>query len=149
MFAVEQFLIGVVIAHIAWLYFYITGTIVTRPRSDESASQALLSIVVASACGIALTAFVTFALGQIGLIRPLGFALWLALLFVAFILRGDSPLKAEFWRTRFAAAYKAIASPAIVVYVVGLADAIPATLPDRMFDAFFYYSVLANDYATR
>ncbi|MFZ1123666.1 MAG: hypothetical protein WAN59_00815 [Candidatus Baltobacteraceae bacterium] len=157
MTAALQLASGLLLAHAAWIYFYVCGTIVETPRiaSDagtlETKSQAtsLLRIVVSTASGIAITGFVTFALGLAGLIYPLALAAWVAVLVVIFILLGDSPLRAKFWINRASVVRAGFSPGALVVYILALILSVPALLPETQYDVLFTYYVLAVEWAHR
>ncbi len=108
-----------------------------------------MRIVVSTASGIAITGFVTFVLGLAGLLYPLTFVAWIILLFASFGLLGDSPLRAAFWTTRFAALRESISPGAAVVYVAAVVLAVPAILPEVQFDPLFIHHVLAYEWAHR
>ncbi len=149
--AVEQYVLLLVTVHVAWLYAYLCGTVL-RPRGPAAAppalaGEALVEIVVRTACGIALTGFATFVLGLCHLISPLGALLWLALLAAAFAYLGDPPWKRAFWSARLAV-WRAAASPgALAVYLVSLPLAFLAARPDSGSDATTGYLVYATDWA--
>lgn len=147
MYALQQFLIGLAFIHLAWAFFYLTGTLIRRPGAAESPAESVLSTVIASGCGIAVTGLATFVLGLAHLIRGRGFVVLIVLVIVAFLARRDSPFLAAFWRLRLRSLGNAARSPAIVVYAISLIDAVPATLPDRAFDSLFFYSVISFEYA--
>jgi hypothetical protein len=136
-----------IVAHGVWAFAYTTGTVIRRPRLPQNAGEALLSIVIATATGLALLGLFTFGLGCLGLIRHIGFAIYVLIVAVAFVLAGDSPLSWQFWQVRWQTWRRAFASPAVVIYVLALIDAAPAALPDHLFDSLFFYNVLAHDYA--
>jgi hypothetical protein len=148
MYAVQHFLTGLAIAHLVWLFCFLCGTLVRKPKAGESRPMALLSVVIASGSGVALTGLATFFLGLAYLIRWEGFVLFCALLAAAFVVRGDSPFRLAFWTARIDMVRSAASLPAIAVYLVMIVDAIPSTLPDRAFDSLFAYSVSAVEYAT-
>jgi hypothetical protein len=150
--AVEQYVVLLATVHVAWLYFYLCGTIVSARRAPEAlpplpAGEALVEIVVRTACGIALTGFVTFLLGLCHLISPLGAALWLAVLVAGFAYRGDPPWKRAFWSARVGV-WRSAASPgAGLVYLAALPLGFLAARPDSGSDATVGYMVYATDWA--
>ena len=149
--ALEHYALLLVTVHVAWLYFYLCGTVL-RPRSapppqPAAAGEALVEIVVRTACGIALTGFVTFLLGLCHLIGPLGAGLWLAVLIAAFAYLGDPPWRRSFWAARWGV-WRSAASPgAALVYLAALPLGFMAARPDLGSDATTGYMVYATDWA--
>ncbi len=74
MYALSQIAIGLIVAHVLWAIFYLTGSMVWGREHVEEASsgRAMLLVVVATACGIALYVFEGFALGLAGMMTLLG-----------------------------------------------------------------------------
>lgn len=156
MFVATQFVTGLLLIHACWIYVYICGTVVQTPRfsgtdgtESDGSADALLRVVAASASGIAITGFLTFALGLIHLIYPASFLAWLAVLFVVFVAVGDSPLRARFWTVRLATLRRAISPAAILLYLIALVLALPAVLPETQSDPLYFYYVLAFEWAKR
>jgi hypothetical protein len=149
--ALEQYVILLATVHVAWLYFYLCGTVL-RKRSAPAvrtlpAGEALVEIVVRSACGIALTGFATFVLGLCHLIGVPGALLWLAGLVAAFAYLGDPPWKAAFWAARWSVVRSAASPGAAIVYLAALPLAFLAARPDLGSDATTGYMVYATDWA--
>ncbi len=135
--------------HVAWLYAYLCGTVLRgrqAPPQPALPGEALVEIVVRTACGIALTGFVTFLLGLCHLISPVGAILWLAALVAAFAYLGDPPWKSAFWTARLGV-WRTAASPgALLVYLAALPLAFFAARPDSGSDATTGYLVYATDW---
>lgn len=157
MFIAIQIVLGLLLIHAAWIYFFLCGTILQTPRLRGAAAapaapgsaEALLRVVVSTASGIAITGFVTFALGLAGLLYPLAFLGWLLVLFALFVVFGDTPLRASFWTIRIAAAREAFSPSALIVYVAAIVLAVPAILPETQSDPLFMHHVLAYEWAQR
>jgi hypothetical protein len=154
-FVAGQLAIGLVLIHVAWVYFYLCGTLLQTPLfaafgwgdDEPTRSESLLRLVVTTAGGIAITGFVTFVLGLVGLIHPAAFCGWIVVMFGLFALCGDSPLRASFWRSRAGALVRAGSPGALVVYLGALLLAVPAILPEVQYDPLFGYDVVAYGWA--
>jgi hypothetical protein len=145
--ALKVFALGVAVAHAAWLWFWLCGSLIGRPRDHVHSEDALLDIVLRSITGIALTGLATFALGLCGALFPATPVAGIVILVSIFIYRGESPLRWDFWARR-AALIRAAASPgALIVYFLALVLAVPAIVPDAGSDATSLYLPQALDYA--
>ena len=149
MLAQQHFVYGLVLAHLAWAWFYLCGTALRKPEPVEgiSPAQALLDVVITSASGLALTGFATFVLGLAGLIYPLAAALAVPAVGVVCALRGDSPLRAGFWRLRFGQLKRALSLPAALVWLMAIPLALQAIVPDTGSDATVYYMTYGFEWA--
>jgi hypothetical protein len=152
MYAVSEFVTGLIVIHVAWLYFFLCGSLLRVRSVDADAAppphaQAVLEIIVSTASGIAITGLATFFLGLLGLLYPLTFAGLVAAVGVAFVLLGDSPLRRSFW-TRRLAVWRAAARPGTaILYAAALTLSAAAILPDGGSDATAYYYAYAFDWA--
>jgi hypothetical protein len=157
MFVATQIAIALLLVHVAWIYFFVTGSLVQTPRvvggspaiPPAGSAEALLRVVVTTASGIALTGFVSFVLGLLHALYPATFVAWLALMAAAFALLGDSPLRASFWTARLSLLRQACSPGALVVYAAALVLAVPAILPETEIDPLYAYYVLATEWAHR
>jgi hypothetical protein len=148
MAAAQHLLAGLVMAHAAWLWFWLCGSLVLRPvRAPQSRAAALLDVVVTSAAGIALTGLATFALGLAHALTPLAAALAIPLLLGLLALRGDSALRAPFLRARARQLRTACAPGALIVWMLGLFLSVAALIPDTGSDATTFYLPQAFEYA--
>ncbi|HEX3463951.1 MAG TPA: hypothetical protein VHS78_07890 [Candidatus Elarobacter sp.] len=133
MYAVVQFVIGMLIIHAAWFLFATAGSVIVV-RGDEPVERgewgrAWLLIILSTAVGMALFGFAGFALGLVGLLSSVGFALVLAGV-VASTWLGDAPIVSPaFWSRRFAILRAAAAPVPLTLYAVVLILAVPAVLP--------------------
>lgn len=148
--ALREILVGVLVAHAAWAYFFLCGSIVTvgrTPISRISRGLAGVQIVLTTATGMAITGLATFVVGIFHEIYPVTALVWLLLLSVAFALLGDSPLNAKFWRSRATLWRSAWGWPFACIYLIALIMSIPAYLPDTGSDATSYHIPYAWDWA--
>jgi hypothetical protein len=154
MIAIKQMLCGIAVAHALWAYFFTCGTLLRRPvLSDESSApvasaQALLHIILCTAAGIAMLGFFTFLVGVTHLLYPASYAIFTLAVFGAFYALGDSPLRRDFWVTRWNLWRDSCSWPAVVVYIAALVVAIPAYIPDTGSDATAEYLVKAFQWAS-
>jgi hypothetical protein len=140
MHALAQLLAGLVLVHVLWALFYVTGTLLDRGGNESrSAGSSLVDVIVRSLAGAALWGFATFLLGAIGALRWWGVLALVIALGIAFRLRGENPLAAQFWRSRarrFAAGWS---WRTLVVYYAVLLTVVPAVLPDIDSDSQRYH----------
>ncbi len=151
MTALSAYLGALLVIHLAWVYFYLCGTLVRSPRGagepPQGSGAALIEIVVATACGMALTGFATFLLGLAHLLYPLAIPLWLVVLGLVFARRADPPWRAPFWRARLAL-WRAAASPgALAIYAVALLYGLGSVRPDLGGDTTSYHLVYPTEWA--
>lgn len=154
MAAIWQYAAGIAVIHVFWAALYLCGTILWAPRlfgapvsRTPVAAAALLEVVIASACGMAMVGFSSFLLGLLGLIYPLT-ALCFALVLIALLVAlGDSPFRRTFWAVRFEMIAASFTPAVAALYVCLLVLAIPALLPETGFDALFFHLVYALDWA--
>jgi hypothetical protein len=156
MFIASRLVWGLVCIHLFWFYFYITGTLI-RPRQQpapdlddpkRTGPSVLTDLVITTATGMAITGFVTFIFGLLGLLNAGAFLLWLiieGLLFKA--VREENIFKADFWVARFKHIKRAFDLPALIIYCVFLIISVPAILPPIAFDAISYHLAYAVDWA--
>lgn len=147
MHAAIHYVAGLIIAHAAWFIAYVCGTVFRKPGHERSGADATLTLVLATACGLAMIGFATFLLGVAGLIYPITLPVILVLFGAGFLFRGESPFARGFWISRLHLVGVAVRSSAIVVYGIALIDALPATLPDRLEASLADYSVQAYEIA--
>ena len=148
MSAIGKYVGALVLVHVAWLLFYLVGTLVLRPaRTSRTPGGAAADLAVTTACGMALVGFATFALGLAHLLypfTPVGMAVVAALIFA---YRGDAPWRAAFWTSRFDA-WRAAASPgAFAIYAFALVYGFASARPDLGGDTTSYHLVYAAEWA--
>ena len=154
MAAIWQYAAGIAVIHAFWAALYLCGTILWVPRwfgapapRTPGTATALLEVVIATACGMAIVGFSSFVLGLLGLIYPLT-ALCFAVLIIALLVAlGDSPFRRTFWAVRFETIAAAFTPAVAALYVCLLVLAVPALFPETGFDALFYHLVYALDWA--
>ncbi|HEY0615594.1 MAG TPA: hypothetical protein VGC96_13165 [Candidatus Elarobacter sp.] len=142
MHALSRLLAGLVLVHVLGILFYVTGTLIDRdaPVADpddpaKRGATAFVDLVVRVLAGAAMWGLAIFAAGALGALRWWGLALVLLAFGLAFRARGENPLGARFWRSRFAALGAAWDWRALCVYYAVLATSVPAVLPDADSDS--------------
>jgi len=151
-FALTELIIGLLVIHVAWAYFFVCGSLLRTRGTPEaeaplSHAEAVLEIVVGTASGIAITGIATFLLGLIHLLYPITFVGMVAATGVAFAALGDSPLRRSFWTRRFAVWCAALSPATVAIYAVALTLSAQAILPDMGSDATAYYYAYALEWA--
>ncbi len=133
MYAATQVLVGLLVAHIAWLFFFLTGLLVEPAGTarPDNAGRALLRIVIATAVGFAICGFEGFALGLVGLLTVPGILIMVCVNLGAFhVIRRENPLSKAFWMERHRDFRAALSIPSIVLYDVMLILSTHAAMPD-------------------
>lgn len=153
MIAFQQYLVGILIAHVAWLIFFTIGSIVREAAFQNapehpSRASALLEIVLSSASGIAVIGLMSFFVGLFPAIYPITFLCFLGVLVAVAFARTDSPFRSRFWLTRFSLWKRACSPEALLIYAFSLVLAVSALIPDTGSDATAYHMVYAYDWAT-
>src|SRR6476660_10498945 len=69
-----SYLLGLVVAHVAWLFFFTTGRLLWKSRPDNSKPFQLDTLVITSVAGMALSGFGLLLLGFAHLLNPFGLA---------------------------------------------------------------------------
>ncbi len=154
MTALSTYLVALLVVHLAWIYFYLCGTLLRRPRLEPAAGggaagsgAALIELVLTTACGMAITGFATFVLGLAHLLYPVAIPLWLIVLALVFARRADPPWRAAFWRAR-AELWRAAVSPgAILLYALALVYGFGSVRPDLGGDSTSYHLVYPLEWA--
>jgi hypothetical protein len=137
---------ALVTTHLCWLFFWLCGSVLGRRRS-ATGDEALLELIVATIAGVAITGLVTFALGIAHLLYPAAAFACVVLLGVVLALRGDSPLRAAFWRERLTELRLAASPGVLLVWMASLLLAVPAIVPDGGSDATAVYLPQALEWA--
>ena len=156
MFIVNRLVWGLVCIHLLWFYFYLTGTLIRsrlQPAPDlddpqRTAPSALTDLVITTVTGMAITGFVMYVFGLLGLISAPAFLLWLIIEGLLFkTAREENIFKKDFWLARFTQIKRAWDLPALIIYGVFLVISVPAILPPMAWDAISYHLAYAVDWA--
>lgn len=148
MHALTQLLAGLALVHVLWALFYVTGTLLDRqPEGTQSGGAALLDVVIRTLTGTAMWGFATFVLGAVGALRWWGVVAALIAFGIAFRVRGENPLGADFWRVRARRFGTGWSWRALIVYYAVLATVVPAVLPDVDSDSQRVHLAYAADWA--
>ena len=148
MYALTQIAIGLVIAHVLWALFYLTGSIIWgRERAaDSSSGRAMLLLVIATASGLAIYGFEGIALGLAGLMTPIGWCIATGLNGVLLAWLTPEEQRAHWWRTRLIVARNAFVGPGILPYFAMLVFCAHAALPDYSDDGVSYHLAYAYEW---
>jgi hypothetical protein len=143
-----SYLLGLIVAHVAWLLFFTTGQLLWKRRPDNSKPLRLDTLVITSVAGMALSGFGLLLLGFAHLLNRFGLA-GLLILEAAFfrLLKRDNCLSLIFWRRIVQDFVKGWTFPALSIYVLFLALGIPAILPPIRGDPVSYHLAYAADWA--
>src|SRR4029079_16918351 len=130
MSVLRSYLLGLTVAHLAWLFFFTTGQLLWKRHPDNSKPFQLDTLVITSVAGIALSGFGLLLLGFAHLLNRFGLA-GLLILEAAFfrLLKGDNWLSLIFWKRIVQDFVNAWTLPALCIYILFLALGIPAILP--------------------
>jgi hypothetical protein len=147
MSALKSYLLGLIVAHVAWLFFFTTGQLLWKTRPDDSPFR-LDRLVITSVAGMALSGFGLLLLGFAHLLNPFGLAALLVLEAALFwLLKGDNWLSLDFWRRVVQDFVTGWTLPAISIYILFLALGIPSILPPTRGDPLSYHLAYAVDWA--
>ena len=148
MSVLRSYLLGLIVAHVAWLFFFTTGQLLWKRHSDNPKPFRLDTLVITSVAGMALSGFGLLFLGFAHLLNRSGFA-GLLILEAAFfwLLKRDNWLSSIFWRRIIQDFAKGWTFPAVSIYVLFLALGIPAILPPTQGDPVSYHLAYAADWA--
>ncbi|HEY3660862.1 MAG TPA: hypothetical protein VGK91_06510, partial [Candidatus Udaeobacter sp.] len=148
MSVLSSYLLGLVMAHLAWLFFFTTGHLLWKRHSNDSKPFGLDTLVITSVAGMALSGFGLLLLGFAHFFNQFGLAGLLLLEAASFwLLRRDNWLSLKFWRRMVREFLKGWTIPAVSIYVLFLALAIPAILPPTRGDPVSYHLAYAADWA--
>src|SRR6478672_696519 len=70
----RSYLLGLLVAHLAWLFFFTTGQLLWKRHRNDSQPFQLDTLVVTSVAGMALSGFGLLLLGFAHLLNPFGLA---------------------------------------------------------------------------
>lgn len=139
---------GLIMAHVVWLFFFTTGQLLWKSRPDNSKPVRLDTLVITSVAGMALSGFGLLLLGFAHSLNRFGLAALLILEAALFrLLKRDNWLSLNFWRRIVQDFVKGWTFPAVCIYVLFLALAIPAILPPIRGDPVSYHFAYAADWA--
>jgi hypothetical protein len=143
-----SYLLGLVVAHVVWLYFFTTGQLLWQSRPENPQPVRLDTLVITSVAGMALSGFGLLLLGFAHLLNRFGFA-GLLILEAAFfwLLKRENWLSLIFWRRIVQEFVKAWTFPAFSIYILFLALGLPAILPPIGGDPVTYHLAYAADWA--
>ena len=150
MYALQQYLTGLLIIHLALIIAYAVGSalLANGGRRSPWQNEPALDVVICIGTGFAAIGFVTFFFGIVGLLTPLGFVGVLAVVLAVAAVLSPSCRQRGYWRERVAVLRALLARPgAWLLWVVLCALAYPAAQPPTAFDATFYHQVYAIEWA--
>ena len=148
MSVLRSYLLGLLVAHLAWLFFFTTGHLLWKRHRSDSQPFQLDTFVVTSVAGMALSGFGLLLLGFAHLLNPIGLG-GLVILDAAlfWLLKRDNWLSLTFWKRIVRDFVKSWTLPAVCIYILFLALGIPAILPPTRGDAVSYHLAYAVDWA--
>lgn len=145
----QTYLVGLVIAHLAWVYFFTTGLLLRR-RDDDDGQHAwsLVDLVSTSVAGMALVGFALVLLGFVHALNRWGIVVGVVVEGLLFWwLRRENWCSWIFWRDTLRKMVRGWTAPACFIYLVLLAASLPAVLPPSGGDAVTYHLAYAVDWA--
>lgn len=143
-----NYFLGLIVAHLAWLYFFTTGHLLWRRRSDCRRPAGLDTLVITSVAGMALGGFGLLGLGFAHLLNGFGLMALLALEIALFwLLKRENWLSLGFWKRIIQEFVTAWTFPAVCIYMLFLALGLPAILPPIASDPVTYHLAYAADWA--
>jgi hypothetical protein len=144
----RSYLLGLIVAHVVWLFFFTTGQLLWKRHSDSSKPFGLDTLVITSVAGMALSGFGLLLLGFAHLLNRFGLAGLLISEAVLFrLLKRDNWLSLIFWKRIVQDFVKGWTFPALWIYFLFLALGIPAILPPIGGDPVSYHLAYAADWA--
>jgi hypothetical protein len=148
MSVLRSYLLGLIVAHVAWLFFFTTGQLLWKRHSDNSKPFGLDTLVITSVAGMALSGFGLLLLGFTHLLNRFGLASLLVLDGAFFwLLKRDNWLSFIFWRRMVQDFIKGWTFPAVCIYVLFMALGIPAIQPPIRGEPLSYHLAYAADWA--
>src|SRR5438093_4286276 len=122
MSVLSSYLLGLVVAHLAWLFFFTTGHLLWKRNSNDSKPFGLDTLVITSVAGMALAGFGLLLLGFAHLLNPFGLAGLLIVEAVLFrLLKRGNWLSLIFWRHIIQDFLTGWTLPAFSIYLLFLA----------------------------
>lgn len=148
MSVLRSYLLGLIVAHVVWLFCFTTGQLLWKRHPDNSTPFRLDTLVITSVAGMALSGFGLLLLGFSRLLNPFGLAGLLILEAALFrLLKRGNWLSPSFWRRIVQDFLTGWTFPAVSIYVLFLALGIPAILPPTYGDPVSYHFAYAADWA--
>ena len=143
-----SYLLGLIVIHVVWLFFFTTGQLLWKRHSDNSKPVRLDTLVITSVAGMALSGFGLLLLGFTHLLNRFGIT-GLLILEAAFfwLLKRDNWLSLTFWRRIVQDFVTGWTFPALLIYLLFLALGLPAILPPISGDPVSYHLAYAADWA--
>jgi hypothetical protein len=143
-----SYLLGLIVANLAWLYFFTTGHLLWQRRPDKLQPVRLDTLVITSVAGMALSGFGLLLLGFAHLLNGFGLAGLLILEAASFwLLKRGNWLSLIFWRRIAQDFVKGWTFPAFTIYLLFLALGVRAILPPTSGDPVSYHLAYAADWA--
>src|SRR6476620_3106765 len=143
-----SYLLGLIVAHVAWFYFFTTEHLLLRRLPDDVQPIGVDTLVINSVAGMALSGFGLLFLGFAHLLNGFGLVSLLLVEAACFwLLKRDNWLSFVFWRRIVRHFLKAWTLPAFFIYLLFLALGLPAILPPVFGDAVSYHLAYAADWA--
>jgi hypothetical protein len=148
MSAFGSYLLGLIVAHVAWLYFFTTGHLLRRRLPDDLQPIGIDTLVITTVAGMALSGFGLLFLGFAHLLNGFGLVSFLLLEAACFwLLKRDNCLSFAFWKEMVRHFLKAWTLAAFFIYLLFLALGLPAILPPIDSDPVSYHLAYAADWA--
>ncbi|MBV8116620.1 MAG: hypothetical protein JOZ01_01510 [Candidatus Eremiobacteraeota bacterium] len=152
--ALTHYVLGLAIAHVTLLVFFLIGSAAfpwfTPADADAAATRLMMRVTCTIGVGAAIAGLALFALGSLGGLTILGVSATLLLAFlVACVVRRTSPLRGAFWHPRATALVRCWNWPLAAIYLAMLAIATRAVIPEGTgySDAIYYHFAYAQDWA--
>lgn len=144
----QTYLVGLVITHLAWVYFFTTGRLLQPRDDDEQQAWSLVDLVGTSVAGMALAGFALVLLGFVHALNRWGILAGVAVEGLLFWwLRRENWCSRIFWGNTLRKMMRGWTAPACFIYLVLLAASLPAVLPPSHGDAATYHLAYAVDWA--
>jgi hypothetical protein len=148
MSVLRNYLLGLIVTHLVWVFFFTTGQLLRKRPPDNSESSRLHSLVISSVAGMALSGFGLLLLGFGHVLNRFGLASLVILEAVLFwLLKRDNWFSLIFWKRIVHDFLSGWTFPAFSVYIALLVVGIPAILPPTYGDPVSYHLAYAADWA--
>src|SRR4030095_130085 len=115
----RSYLLGLIVAHVAWLFFFTTGQLLWKRQPYNSTHFRPDTLVITSVAGMALSGFGLLFLGFAHLLNAFGLAGLLVVEAVLFrLLKRGNWLSVSFWRRIVPEFLRGWTFPAISIYAL-------------------------------
>src|SRR5262249_43568106 len=122
MSVLRSYFLGLIVAHVVWVFFFTTGQLLWKSPPGNSQSVRLDTLVITSVAGMALSGFGLLLLGFAHLLNRFGLASLLILEAALFwLLKRDNWLSLIFWKRIVQDFLKGWTFSALSIYVLFLA----------------------------